>query len=358
MSRVPRGINRFYCLNATCSYQFHNDTILISFVHSYAFRPRKNAQDNDDNKAADEEEEEEAIESKENFWDTPEAEMLKNDEDAQKSLKVYKQGSQRREQGQMALNKAAVQSAFGMEVILKETFPDTIVDEFKAEWKNMFEKLNSELEVAFQKNTEKRWEMQDRLDKYGEQWQLQYRALACCIQDVPNPDEAKEESKMDNSLEQDAKDSMPGDVLGQEVTENATAAEDLSPSKDSDTSGDELDFTLLLDQDHAPTVNRINHFLKTRARLQAAEDEFDASYNHIRAMLDVVTESILNNAIDVHFQLDGALEEDEAELQQYLVSNYRRRAALKLAVKKQQEESLTFLARLYNSIAGDKRKRP
>ena len=93
-------------------------------------------------------------------------------------------------------------------------------------------------------------------------------------------------------------------------------------------------------------MDRIHQFLKSRERLQAAEDQFSLAVDEIHGKLTATTQDILQIAIDVHNPLDDALSSEESELQHYLGSNFERREALARAVEESAKQAQGLFARL------------
>ena len=229
-----------------------------------------------------------------------------------------------------------------MEAILREDIMQSMAETFLQEFASIFDKLDSQLQKSFQDNSQRRWNLQKRLEKYDEQWKRQSRKLAACIQDVhEDPKEENEKTHSDITTEENSL----------QIPE-----EDASPSKDSQASADEPDWDSLLDQDHAPTVARVRRFLEARDRLQAAEDKFRHSLGDILGKIAATTDDLLQIADDVYTPLDGALGSEESELQYYLVQNFQRRHVLVKAVEESAEQKQSFFARLLALIRG-KRKR-
>jgi len=301
-------------------------------------------------------EEEEVSEG--NFWQTADVEMLQNDNDSEEKLTVLGEGTKRREQVNKALAKTHDESKVGMEAILHENITQSITEALQQDFTSIFGKLNVQLMKTFQENTERRRGMQKRLEEYDKHWKRQYRKLASCIQDVD--EDPEEDDEKTNSVKGESdKSTRLDETVG--ANPSRISKEDASPSKDSEASSDEPDWDSLLNQDHAPTVYRIQRYLETRDRLQAAEDQFVASCDEILGKIAVTTKDLLEIAVDVCDPFHEALDLEEQELQKYLVGNFKRRQDLAealVAVSKQsQRHCALLLASVKNIKGGPKRKR-
>lgn len=244
-----------------------------------------------------------------------------------------------------------------MKAVLKEGIVNIVAEPILADSTIIFKKLQAELEQLFQKNTQKRLEMHQRLDNYGKQWQGQYRVLTLRINDMPSPAVVNEEQeeKLEKCIQQDGPDEK------ESSEQESTKADDESSRSENSTalSSDEFDWDVLLNQDHAPTVDRINRFLESRERFIAAHAKFTASYDEIRQKCADTTATIEENAGSVYGAMDNAMDKEESELQHILVRNYQRRQDWSDAVEKTRTTATTFLASLVAKVkgAGTKRKR-
>lgn len=307
--------------------------------------------------------------AKENFWDTAETAALREDTVSKKSLSVLWEGTQRREQAQRSLEQVLEESKLGMEAILHQGIVAVVVEPFMQEWTTTFEQLDTQLVQSFETNTQRRWDMQQRLDKHQEQWQRQYRRLTGQIQDrkedeVDNANEIEDVGKV--ALNGKVKERCGGNESSDDGADNDGTQKtqpDESPSKNSQnsSSGGEPDWESLLNQDHSPTAERVRRFLETRERLQTAEDQFRAAMDDIHNKFISTTDDLLQIAIDVHNPLDDALGSEESELQYYLVRNYQRRQDLARAVEESAKQAQGVFARLMARVktlgCAKKRKR-
>lgn len=317
------------------------------------------AKDGNDEEEEEVEDEDELAATKEDFWDTEEAQKLQEDATSEKGLTILFEGSQRRVRANKTLEKTLEESRFGMDALLQEQIVQSLVQPLLQEFASMFEKLETQLKKAFQDNTQRRWDMQQRLVKYEEQWQRQYQELTARIHEIDD-DELKEEDGRKDGLGDNVEKNTHSDGTADQSPQQMTNV-DASPSKDSQGSDSEPDWYALKNQDHAPTVARIHSFLEAGERLEAAEDQFKRSFDEIYHKLEATTEDLVQIAVEVHSHLDGAMESEEMELQYYLVENSQRRQALAQAVdesaKQAQGTFARLMARVKTLTGGGKRKR-
>lgn len=295
-----------------------------------------------DDEAAKHKGEEEAHEE----WKRVCEHLLNEPEDSKhrQNLEIVLIGMQRREVAQAALEKAYTVASTSLDIILKNILACAIPIHEKVYDKMLL--AEQDLLHHFGSNHTVRQAVLQTLESYNEQWQRKYEGYMSRI--LPGGDDKTSppdsiQGKLALSSSNDPKANAAKDMSKDHPDEeDAEEEEDAVP---------EPDWEELLEFDPS-SRDKIEAFLSGRDRWQAACQHFSNALDEIHEQLKLRHTNILQAIEEAYSRICGDLDEQQADIQTKIVSNFQRREQLEKALEEAVKQQQSIFARLMARVSG------